>query len=96
VSANNWDVCPACKKKAEAARLKAMEDAAKAYGKVPPDEWKELSDRASKPVDLDETMREDYELGVDSKGVFGVSYSASCQECAFVFRFKHEQKTDAP
>jgi hypothetical protein len=47
VSANNWDVCPACKKKAEAARLKAMEDAAKAYGKVPPDEWKELSDRAS-------------------------------------------------
>jgi hypothetical protein len=95
MSANNWRVCPACKRKAEADREKAMAEAARAYGNVPPDEWKAMADRASKPVNLSDDMREDWHIGLNEAGLFSVSYRADCSECPFVFTFKHEQQASS-
>ena len=69
-----------------------MAKAAKAYGKLSQDEWLKLSNEAAKPVEIEEAMREDYEIGVDKDGCFDVSYRASCQDCQFVFTFKHKVK----
>jgi hypothetical protein len=91
VSADNWTICPACKAKAEADRASKTEKAAKAYGKVSAEEFHKFNDAAREPIKLQETMREDYELGTDEDGQFEVSYHASCQVCTFKFAFKHTQ-----
>lgn len=91
MSANNWDVCPRCLEEANAKREQAIKDAAEAYGKVPPEEWRAMSENAHMKIELEETMREDYEIGVGSSAKFHVSYRASCAECGFEFRFKHSE-----
>lgn len=40
---------------------------------------------------LDDTLREDYEIGVSSKGEFFVDYGASCGVCGFVFSHSHKE-----
>lgn len=92
MSADNWAVCPKCLKRAEAEKEKRHAKAAKAYGKVPADEWRALVAEAEKPVDVPETLREDYQLGVTDGGEFYVIYRCSCQHCGFAHEFKHEQQ----
>ena len=41
-----------------------------------------------------ESLREDYELGIDGRGTFYVIFSAEC-ECGFTFKFEHEEKNVA-
>jgi hypothetical protein len=91
MSADNWATCPKCKRAAITEKERLLEEAAKAYGKVPPAEWKTLTENASKLETGNETLREDYELGVDSDGNFSVGYSCRCSECTFQFSF---QKTE--
>ena len=38
------------------------------------------------------TLREDYDIGIDEDGEFEISYWASCEECKFQFKFDHKQK----
>lgn len=91
MSADNWGICPRCKVVAEASRMAKELAATNAYGKVSADEWKRLDAEASSPILLDQTLREDFEVGMDEDGTFGVDYRASCR-CGFSFAYEHNEK----
>lgn len=81
MSADNWAVCPRCKSRAQAARMKAISDVALMYGKVPPGEYNAA--RAAIPdgmVDRAE-FREDYEIYGAEEGTIRVEYSGYCRVC---------------
>lgn len=81
MSADNWGVCPKCKETAE-------NKIASAYGKVSEDEYLAILNTCKK---IEATLREDYELGVDTDGEFSVSYSCHCSKCGFKFEYKYSQ-----
>ena len=91
MSADNWTICPRCKKTHEAERDARIIEAAEKYGKVSADEWVKLNDLASKEEPLEESLREDYGIGIDSDGHFEVSYRCSCK-CGFRFAYKFSQE----
>ena len=91
MSADNWTYCPQCKKNREVKRAAQKRRAEKSYGKVSPEEYDRLLAAANDETELEDTLREDYELGVDDIGHFYVSYRASCEQCDFAFTFKHDQ-----
>ena len=37
------------------------------------------------------TLREDYDIGIDENGEFEIDYCASCKECKFQFKFNYKQ-----
>lgn len=80
MSADNWRVCPKCKK--------TNESKGSLYGKVSEEEY--LDSLNQLKVD-EETLREDYEIGIDERGEFYVDYSCRCQTCGFGFHYKHSQ-----
>lgn len=93
MSADNWAACPKC---VESVISKTNEDklaAGRAYGKVSPEEYLELLSAASSVTAMEETLREDYELGTDKFGLFTVSYGCSCSKCGFEFTYKHNEGT---
>lgn len=92
MSADNWGVCPQCKKLNDEKNKKRILDVVKKYGKVPPDEFVQLSKEANKPIMLEEHLREDYELGVGENGFFEVSYRCSCDVCGFEHSFEHTKQ----
>lgn len=89
MSADNWTTCPSCEHDAEEARKARVRKARDAYGKVSEAEYLDLVRKAEKPVELEETLREDFSIGIQG-GAFGVSYRASCEHCGFEFRFEHD------
>ena len=92
MSADNWDICPRCKVAVDKAATHKRLAASRAYGKVAVDEWMTLQAEASKPSELEQTLREYYEIGVDQNGEFYVSYRAACKPCGFQFTYKHTEK----
>lgn len=82
MSADNWTICPNCKR--------IQENKTVAYGKVSEEEYLRVLREQETP--LKTTLREDWEVGTDRDGEFYVSYSCRCEECGFAFEFKHEQK----
>ena len=60
------------------------------YGKVPKAKWDAIRSRAEQEPLSEETMREDYEIGV-SQERFYVDYACSCQTCGFQFSYRHEE-----
>jgi hypothetical protein len=92
VSADNWAVCPNCKAKAEAAHAEAIAEAAAAYGKVPPDEWMAMTTAADRPLVLERTFREDWEIYGAEEAVVTVSYTGRCTVCGSGVKFN----TDHP
>lgn len=91
MSAKNWRVCPKCFKRDNDARDKRIADTKKLYGRVTADEYRDLIKVAEATIDRKESMREDYEIGIDEDGLFYVDYRASCEWCGFTFNHKHEQ-----
>lgn len=90
MSADNWAYCPQCAvdvKEAQAARLTKAEQS---YGKVPPADYMRLLESAKVVPELDQTFREDYELGVQKDGTFFLSYSGACTLCKCAFTYRHE------
>lgn len=94
MSASNWSICPRCKITAKAEADARFDAAAKAYGKVPSDEYERLKMLAANPEKIGETLREDWELGMGDDGKFYVTYSCGCQHCDFAYSFRHEQQAD--
>jgi hypothetical protein len=93
MSASNWGICPKClaREKSKAIfRQKRLEDN---YGKISQTEFVEEEEKLRLLEDILEkpTLREDYEIGVNSIGEFSVTYSASCQapDCGFEYRYEH-------
>lgn len=92
MSASNWDVCFRCNKKAQEEHRERENEFAKSYGKVSAEEYERLRMEARRgPSEPQETLREDYELGICSDGKFYVIYSAHCEECGFKHDFRHEE-----
>ncbi len=91
MSADNWAICPKCKRNDEAEMVKRWEKAKSAYGKIPPDEYLVLLQKANQPIKEVETLREDYELGIDSNGLFNISYSAHCDKCGLKFTHNYKE-----
>ena len=93
MSANNWRRCPKCELNQDKERQKALDEIGATYGKVPSGEWlKKCKEIQSKFGELEESMREDYELSTNDQGRFYVSYCCSCSVCKFKFHFKHQEQ----
>jgi hypothetical protein len=93
MSANNWRVCPNCQRLKDAEVAKAIERAEAQYGNVPAKRYAFFLEEVEKLKEryLDETLREDYQLGMDHEGQFCITYRCSCQKCGFAFRYQHEE-----
>ncbi len=96
VSANNWTVCPKCKAEKAERLAKAKRELDGFYGMIPLAEYskRQIAFEKFRDEPLEERMREDYELGVDSDGQFEVSYRCSCEECDFAFSFKETREVN--
>jgi hypothetical protein len=96
MSADKWTRCPKCIKLAAQAAVDKREKADAAYGKVSLQEHRELTIAAeqAEKVKPFETLRHDYEIGVDSNGCFEVSYGCSCTNCDFEYVYNFKEKTD--
>jgi hypothetical protein len=92
MSADNWAICPKCKLANDKDNEKRLLDIGKKYGKIPADLYIEEAKKAAILIDLQETLREDYELYTDEDGMFHISYSCRCSECGFNHKFKHEKQ----
>ncbi len=90
--AENWTICPRCKKRTEAAAAAKLREAQDAYGKVTAEEYEEILGDARAPVRYGETMREDYWLGTDEDGDFEMCYQCSCKACGLWWEFKRAKR----
>lgn len=86
MSADNWTVCPQCKKKAEKDFKDEQKKVNESYGKVSADEYLAMLPIEIPNVETD--LREDYEVGI-IKGVFKVKYKSRCEECGFTYNYSH-------
>jgi hypothetical protein len=90
MSAKNWSVCPKCVKLANAKTAQTIAEANKKYGTVSMDEFISLVEKLSGKQHLEETLREDYQLGVGN-GTFQLNYHCHCDRCGFEFEYKHKE-----
>lgn len=93
MSADNWATCPVCLKNSgierDALLLRVCDD----YGKVRAEEYLELVRKSKLSIDVDSTLREDYEFYMDSDGTFTARYACKCDECGFRHSFSHTEQT---
>jgi hypothetical protein len=87
MSADNWAICPKCKRDADADKARKFADARAKYGKIQQDEYLKLLGESEAPTEYGETLREDWELGTDEDGLFSVRYDSHCSACGFKFSF---------
>jgi len=94
MGADNWDVCPRCKARAAKAREELTAHLEHSYGSIPREEYLALVVRRlnEPPLPVPElTLREDYELRMEDRGRFNVSYHCSCTECGFSFAYNYAE-----
>lgn len=93
MSADNWTICPRCCEAAEKVKAAKEKKAADAYGKKPMGAYLALQEEAEKPIAIQQTFREDYEVGIDRDGGngFHVRYSGGCRACKLSFEYKYEE-----
>ena len=92
MSADNWGICPKCKKLELQHKKQLEEDARKLYGKISPEDYLQLLKEIPDKKALDETLREDYEIGVDSHGEFYISYGCHCDKCGVKHSFNYKEQ----
>jgi rubrerythrin len=96
MTADNWATCPKCLAEFAAKKAAAIAKAKSQYGNEPAEIF--LANLALAEAMHDrprETLREDYDIGVDDDGSFEVVYSCSCSRCGFKFEYKDSQSVDA-
>ena len=95
MSADNWRVCPYCLRKDHHEREKRIEKIAAEYGKIPLDQWhSKMKEVVDVPIKMKEqTLREDYEQGIDDAGRYYVSFRARCEACGTQFHYQREEET---
>lgn len=87
---NNVRECPQCEKIALQQKEKQLEELNRACGVVSPEEYLKLREEC-KPIRLNETYGEYYEVGI-WKGKF--RYSGFCEDCGFHFSFEESKDLD--
>jgi hypothetical protein len=78
VSADNWAICPQCKRRDERQKEARRLEVQGAYGTMPQDEWLKALQGSLQMPPLEQTLREDYDIGIGKDGQFNVDYGASC------------------
>lgn len=91
MSANNWTVCPRCKREAEQRMDALRTQVATSYGKMGAEEWLRLRDESLKKLVIAEDFREDYEIYGASEGGIEVSYRGGCQKCGLSCKFTYSK-----
>ena len=93
MSANNWQVCPRCKRQNDEERSKEQAEIEGQYGKIPSAEYMQLLEKSKKrPSTISENLREDWEIWTDLAGTFNVIYHCSCDACGLDYTFRHTEK----
>ena len=92
MSADNWTICPRCMKMAVEEKDKQNKQAAESYGKVSEVEYTEILEKARADINMEQTLREDYEFYMEDDGTFTADYRAHCDRCGFKYEFKHEEE----
>jgi len=90
MSADNWAICPKCKIKNDQINEKRLLDVEKKYGIISSEEYIALVKEVSEPIEIEETLREDYYIGIED-GIFEVEYSCNCSVCGFKYSFENEK-----
>ena len=93
MSADNWAICPKCEQKIEETRDKLLLKAKGAYGEVSEGDYLELIAKAEQPINLEETLREDYFIGITG-GELQIEYSARCDKCGFKHTFNKRESVN--
>lgn len=92
MSADNWAICPKCKKKAEEETTESTREARAAYGAKGEQEYRALLQRSQEPVAIQATLSEYFDIGIDRQGRFSINYSAGCETCGFKYDYRHEEQ----
>lgn len=92
MSADNWGTCPKCLHTENLNQMKMIKKVVDAYGKMELNKWLELNNEANQEIVMQKTLREDYQIGIDSNGEFKIKYSAHCDKCGFAFKHEHLQQ----
>ena len=93
--ANNWGACPRCRKIEIETSLQLRTRAETQYGKVSSEKYLELLKKAGEATIVRaaaQTLREDYEMGITSDGMFFIDYGCSCDKCGFSHSFNHKEQ----
>lgn len=90
MSPRDWSDCPVCKLLSQQTIQQAKDRLATLYGVIPVDEYerklKQL-ETETRYVFESNTLREDYEIGININGQFSVDYYCSCERCNFEYHF---------
>ncbi len=96
MSADNWAVCPNCRRNAESKYIQEEVLLEENYGKIPATEYaKLLTQHQANSVQKilgDNTLREDYRIGIDKNGVFTVGYISCCDKCGLTWKYNHSEQ----
>lgn len=61
----------------------------KGYGKISADKYNDLLTKGKEPIELKETLREDYSFNLDDN-ILSINYSCGCSVCKFHFEYKQD------
>jgi hypothetical protein len=94
MSADAWRICPKCRIKHIKSLVRERQRVNDKYGKIDSGEYIQLVNEMEKKetTDIEETLREDYEIWTNEEGVFEVGYYCSCEKCGLKFEFEHKEK----
>lgn len=92
MGADNWRVCPQCKRENFIDILAKTEMLNKSYWNISSEDFIRISVNHANFMlkELPEELREDYEIGCTAEGMFYVDYGCSCQKCGFSYSYKKE------
>ena len=94
MSADNWGICPRCNATKRAEYVRREKAVTAAYGAVSVAEFDAMRAdlKAFDDEPVKQTLREDYEVGLDEDGEFYVIYKGHCRECGLSHEFRHEER----
>lgn len=91
MSADNWAICPKCLELAQDRQEALEEKLEKSYGVVSPEQYLRLFEKSREKPKLEQTLREDYEIGILNTAEFYVRYKGACTKCGFNYEYKYDQ-----
>lgn len=89
--ADNWAKCPNCIKIDRDQKIKMRQKIDDSYGKIDQAEYLKLVEAANHEQQFRETLREDFQIGIDPFGMFSVTFAARCDRCGFKFDFTNSK-----
>lgn len=88
MSADAWETCPICHNRPE----EYPDGIEHLYGKISLDEFLKLKAEIEQ-LEAEETVREDYEVGLADDGTAWVYLRLKCQTCGTTWKFKKSNIT---